>query len=37
MQEKAGLTETLELMRDLRRRCEWDATRFRVARCNSRG
>jgi ATP diphosphatase len=25
MQEKAGLTETLELMRDLRRRCEWDA------------
>ena len=25
MQEKAGLTETLELMKDLRRRCEWDA------------
>jgi ATP diphosphatase len=25
MQEKAGLTESLELMRDLRRRCEWDA------------
>jgi ATP diphosphatase len=25
MQEKAGLQETLELMRDLRRRCEWDA------------
>jgi ATP diphosphatase len=25
MQEKAGLWETLELMRDLRRRCEWDA------------
>lgn len=25
MQEKAGLPETLELMRDLRQRCEWDA------------
>jgi MazG family protein len=25
MQEKAGLQETLELMKDLRRRCEWDA------------
>jgi nucleoside triphosphate diphosphatase len=25
MQEKAGLAETLELMKDLRRRCEWDA------------
>lgn len=25
MQEKAGLSETLELMKDLRRRCEWDA------------
>lgn len=25
MQEKAGLMETLELMRDLRRRCDWDA------------
>jgi MazG family protein len=25
MQEKAGLRETLELMKDLRRRCEWDA------------
>jgi MazG family protein len=25
MQEKAGLGDTLELMRDLRRRCEWDA------------
>ena len=25
MQEKAGLSESLELMRDLRRRCEWDA------------
>jgi MazG family protein len=25
MQQKAGLAETLELMRDLRRRCEWDA------------
>jgi nucleoside triphosphate diphosphatase len=25
MQEKPGLDETLELMKDLRRRCEWDA------------
>ena len=25
MQEKAGLSEALELMKDLRRRCEWDA------------
>ena len=25
MQEKAGLPETLELMKDLRQRCEWDA------------
>jgi MazG family protein len=25
MQQKPGLLETLELMRDLRRRCEWDA------------
>jgi len=25
MQEKAGLPESLELMKDLRRRCEWDA------------
>ena len=25
MQEKAGLTEALDLMKDLRRRCEWDA------------
>lgn len=25
MQEKAGLADTLGLMRDLRRRCEWDA------------
>jgi ATP diphosphatase len=25
MQQKAGLAETLELMKDLRRRCEWDA------------
>src|SRR5689334_18713151 len=25
MQEKPGLHETLELMKDLRRRCEWDA------------
>ena len=25
MQEKAGLPETLELMKDLRHRCEWDA------------
>jgi ATP diphosphatase len=25
MQEKAGLPESLELMRDLRKRCEWDA------------
>ena len=25
MQEKPGLRETLELMKDLRRRCEWDA------------
>ena len=25
MQEKAGLPETLALMKDLRRRCEWDA------------
>jgi nucleoside triphosphate diphosphatase len=25
MQQKAGLGETLELMKDLRRRCEWDA------------
>jgi ATP diphosphatase len=25
MQEKAGLSETLALMKDLRRRCEWDA------------
>jgi MazG family protein len=25
MQEKAGLSESLELMKDLRRRCEWDA------------
>jgi ATP diphosphatase len=25
MQERAGLAETLELMKDLRRRCEWDA------------
>jgi len=25
MQEKAGLSESLELMRDLRQRCEWDA------------
>lgn len=25
MQEKPGLDEALELMRDLRRRCEWDA------------
>ena len=25
MQEKPGLQETLELMKDLRRRCEWDA------------
>ena len=25
MQEKAGLADTLELMKDLRRRCEWDA------------
>jgi MazG family protein len=25
MQEKAGLEQTVELMKDLRRRCEWDA------------
>ena len=25
MQEKAGLPETLELMKDLRQRCDWDA------------
>ena len=25
MQEKPGLEETVELMKDLRRRCEWDA------------
>ena len=25
MQEKAGLSEALELMKDLRRRCDWDA------------
>lgn len=25
MQEKAGLAESLEMMKDLRRRCEWDA------------
>lgn len=25
MQEKAGLAESLELMKDLRKRCEWDA------------
>ena len=25
MQEKAGLPESLELMKDLRKRCEWDA------------
>ncbi|HEY2025574.1 MAG TPA: nucleoside triphosphate pyrophosphohydrolase [Gemmatimonadaceae bacterium] len=25
MQEKPGLADTLELMKDLRRRCEWDA------------
>jgi ATP diphosphatase len=25
MQQKTGLAETLELMKDLRRRCEWDA------------
>jgi ATP diphosphatase len=25
MQEKAGLPESLELMKDLRRRCQWDA------------
>jgi ATP diphosphatase len=25
MQEKAGLSESLELMKDLRKRCEWDA------------
>jgi ATP diphosphatase len=25
MQEKAGLSDTLALMKDLRRRCEWDA------------
>src|SRR5688572_28630013 len=25
MQQKPGLQETLELMRDLRKRCEWDA------------
>jgi ATP diphosphatase len=31
MQEKAGLSESLELMKDLRRRCEWDAAQTHEA------